>query len=113
MIGLVKKRIKMLKELKYYLSDKIRQVKYYKKLPTKQKNSDIYIVEFPKSGITWFSTLIANINLIESHSIQRATFYNIQQLVPDIHMNRNVLDSPMWETPKCRFIKSHFEFCPF
>jgi hypothetical protein len=102
----------MFKKLRYYLSDKVQQVEHYRKLPIKQKNSDIYIIEFPKSGITWLSTLIANINLIESHSSQRATFYNIQQLVPDIHMNRNILDAPMWGIPRCRFIKSHFEFCP-
>lgn len=103
----------MISETKYFIKDKMLQLKYYKYLPSKQKNSDVYIVEFPKGGITWFSTIVANINLIESNSDQRATYYNIQQLIPDIHMNINILDEPMWSVPKCRFIKSHHEWCPF
>lgn len=105
--------ITMIEELFFYAKDKLKQLKYYRYLPVKPKNSDIYLVEFPKSGITWLSTIIANINLIESNSKQRATYYNIQQLIPDIHMNRNILDEPMWSIPSCRFIKSHYEWCPF
>jgi len=91
----------------------LRYLKYKNILPNNPSNSDLYIVEFPKGGITWFSTIVANINLLESNSKQRATYYNIQQLIPDIHMNRNILDEPMWSVPKCRFIKSHFEWCPY
>lgn len=103
----------MIKTYMPFLKGKFREIKYYKYLPNKQKNSDIYLVEFPKSGITWFSTIIANINLLESSSKQKATYYNIQQLIPDIHMNRDILDEPIWDFPKCRFIKSHHKWCPF
>jgi hypothetical protein len=103
----------MINGIKAFAKDKLKQIKYTDYLPTKQKNSDVYIVEFPKGGITWFSTIVANINLIESNSKQRATYFNIQQLIPDIHMNRNILDEPMWDTPKSRFIKSHHEWCPY
>lgn len=103
----------MIKEFKNFVKEQVTQIKYYRHLPSKQKNSDIYIVEYPKGGITWFSTIVANINLIESNNKQRATYYNIQQLIPDIHMNRNILDEPMWDIPRCRFIKSHHEWCPY
>lgn len=103
----------MIDELKFYIKDKLKQIKYYNYLPERPKNSDIYLVEFPKSGITWFSTIVANINLTESNIKQKVTYYNIQQLIPDIHMNRNILDQPMWDVPKCRFIKSHCEWCPY
>lgn len=86
---------------------------YRNVLPSNQQNSDLYIVEFPKSGITWFSTLVSNVNLIMSGSSQRASYYNIQQLVPDIHMGRELMESPIWTVPKCRFIKSHAMYCPY
>jgi hypothetical protein len=28
-------------------------------------------------------------------------------------MNRNISDQPIWDIPKYRFIKSHFEYCPY
>ncbi|MBV1951856.1 MAG: sulfotransferase domain-containing protein [Cycloclasticus sp.] len=81
------------------------------KLPRIQKSSDVYIVEFPRSGITWLSSMLANTCLIESGCKQRATFYNIQQLIPDIHMSEHIANEPMWDAPKFRFIKSHSEYC--
>ena len=81
-------------------------------VPVIQKSNDIFIVEFPKSGITWLSTIIANINLMESGLKQRATYYNIQQLIPDIHISRNISDKAIWPFPNIRFIKSHFKYCP-
>jgi len=96
-----------------FAKEKLIEYKYYKYLPQKTKNSDIYIVEFPKSGVTWFSSIIANINLIESGSIHRATYYNISQIIPDVQVSRSIIDEPMWDIPKFRFIKSHYGYCPF
>jgi hypothetical protein len=98
--------------IKKIISGYLNKVKYYQCLPALQKNSDVYIVEFPKSGITWLSTIIANTNLIHSGSRQRATYFNIQQLIPDIHMGKNLDMHSVWTEPHNRFIKSHCEYCP-
>ena len=48
---------------------KIKDQKYNKLYPINPKHDDVYIVEFPRSGITWLSTLIANVNLLASSLI--------------------------------------------
>ena len=70
------------------------------------RGSDVYIVEFPKSGVTWLSTILANAALIQSGRPERATFYNVNQFIPDVHFYRHV-GSPVYQYPPCRFIKSH------
>jgi len=85
----------------------IRDYKYNKFYPNNPRHDDTYIVEFPKSGITWLSTLIANINLLESNENAYATFYNIHQYIPDIHTSKDLHYKPLWNFPKYRFIKSH------
>lgn len=86
---------------------KVRDEKSYRLYPNNPKHSDIYLVEFPKSGVTWLATLIANINLLESNEKVQATFYNLHQYIPDIHKSRDLIDKPLWNFPKYRFIKSH------
>lgn len=103
----------MFRAVKKLIVDSLKKIEYYKCLPSRIKSSDVYIVEFPKSGITWFSTLIVNVNLLVSGSNQRATYYNVQQFIPDIHMGKDIDDSPLWNTPLNRYIKSHCEYCPF
>lgn len=87
--------------------EKVIYFKHYRFYPTNPKHDDIYIVEFPKSGITWLSTIIANINLLESNEKIKITFYNLQQYIPDIHSTRTINYFPLWSFPKFRFIKSH------
>lgn len=72
----------------------------------------MYIVEFPKSGITWLSTIITNINLLKTEESQFATFFNIDQFVPDISVCKDIPTNPIWKYPKYRFIKSHDQFNP-
>lgn len=87
---------------------KIRDYKYYQFYPNNPRHDDVYIVEFPKSGVTWLSTLIANINLqISNKTKENITFYNIHQYVPDIHTSLDISYSPPWSVPNFRFIKSH------
>jgi hypothetical protein len=96
MLDIVKNKLRRIKDEKYH--------KFYPKNP---KHDDVYIVEFPKSGITWLSTLIANTNLLESSEKAKATFYNIHQFIPDIHTSQELHNMPLWDFPKYRFIKSH------
>lgn len=72
---------------------------------------DIYIVEFPKSGITWLCTLIANMALQEAGSQEQVTHYNVQQYIPDIHMANDmpIGDSLLSAIPQ-RLIKSHVAY---
>ncbi len=76
-------------------------------------HDDIYIVEFPKSGITWLSFLIGNINLMLSKMDIKITFYNVHQIIIDIHQLRgSKIKSAVTPFPPFRFIKSHDEYNP-
>jgi len=81
-------------------------------MPVSPLNSDTYLVAFPKSGVTWLSFLLANVNLLLSGDRQRrATFFNINDLIPDIHVSRN-LGQPATPAPGFRIIKSHSGYHP-
>jgi len=79
-----------------------------KTLAKNPRHNDTYIVEFPKSGITWLSTIIANAALIQSGREEIANFASTRTHIPDIHINRNI-GPPAFTTPSVRFIKSHAE----
>jgi hypothetical protein len=83
-----------------------------KGIPNNPYSNDIYIVEYPKSGITWLCFLISNSILSNNKKDEsmRVTFYNIQQLVPDIHMSKDLSIHKLWEMNTPRFIKSHHEY---
>lgn len=75
------------------------------------QHNDVYVVEFPKSGVSWLSTLLANTALIESGRSEVASFTAAQLFVPDIHVTRDI--APMaYDRPPVRLIKSHAEFNP-
>ncbi|MFZ2168712.1 MAG: sulfotransferase domain-containing protein [Methylococcaceae bacterium] len=75
------------------------------------QHNDFYIVEFPKSGITWLSTILANMALISSGRKEVAAFTAAHFFVPDIHVTRN-LGPMVYNIPPVRMIKSHSEFNP-
>jgi hypothetical protein len=80
-------------------------------MPRNPLHSDTYIVEFPKSGVTWLSTMLANAALIQSGRCEVATFASSGLYVPDIHVSRNLAE-PVFSTPPCRLIKSHATYTP-
>lgn len=82
-------------------------------LPVQPSSDDVWIVEFPKSGITWLSFLIANINSKMSGRDQKVAvnFFNINDFVADIHSHRSIPNSTQY--PGFRFIKSHSTYNPF
>lgn len=85
--------------------DKVKILFGYK-VPTKflkTRNSDIFIVSYPKSGNTWLRFLIGNY----IHS--KIDFNNIETLIPDIHRS-NTKDLNKMKNK--RFIKSHHRFNP-
>lgn len=79
---------------------------------TPAQANDVYIVEFPKSGITWISTVIANLAL-DASGVKDfdVTFTNLRTIVPDIHLGTEIGPTP-YTVPPLRFIKSHSGFNP-
>lgn len=86
-------------------------MRYCETTAKKPQHNDVYIVEFPKSGITWISTILANMALISSGRKEIASFPAIQLYVPDIHVTRDV-GGVAYDVPPVRLIKSHAEFNP-
>jgi len=83
----------------------------YKTTAANRRHSDTYVVEFPKSGITWLSTILANAALIESGRDEVANFVSTRLFVPDVHLSRHI-GEPIYTTPPTRLIKSHSEYNP-
>lgn len=82
-----------------------------KHLPKKPFSNDIFLVEYPKSGITWLCFLISNsIITNENNNSIKVTFFNIQQLISDVQISRDVPINNLWNTNTPRFIKSHYEY---
>ena len=77
--------------------------------PKDYRSDDLFLVEFPKSGITWLSFILANILCEINRKELDVTYYNIQQIVPDLHMSRSV-GGPFFEYPGYRLLKSHSVF---
>lgn len=75
-------------------------------------HDDLYIVAFPKSGITWLSFMMANIHLKCSGLNVKASYFNIDSYIPDIHTTRRLKDNIL-TFPGFRVIKSHSEYNPF
>lgn len=87
----------------------IKFVRRKRKTARNPQHNDFYIVAFPKSGITWLSTILANAALISSGRREVASYTSVHLFVPDIHVTRDI--GPMvYDTPPTRMIKSHSEF---
>jgi hypothetical protein len=83
----------------------------YKLTARNPQHNDIYIVEFPKSGITWLTCLLANMSLHASSRKEVATFSSARLYIPDIHITRFIAQ-PVYSAPPVRFIKSHSRYNP-
>ena len=82
----------------------------WRDLPADPRADDLYLVEFPKSGVTWLSFLIANTNLLLAGDRDRlVTFFNLNDFVADIEVSRHLSPIPP-STLGFRVIKSHATF---
>ncbi len=89
--------------------DYFRCVKYGHLIPKNSYHDDIYIVEFPKSGVTYLSFILGNIEIQLSKREEYVTFYNVQKYIPDVHQLRGSdINRQFIRT----FIKSHSEYNP-
>jgi hypothetical protein len=79
--------------------------------PLSPSSDDTYLVSYPKAGITWFSFLLANANLLINRQPVQATWWNIREYIFDIQESRQVPPNPL-ALPRGRFIHSHSEYNP-
>lgn len=93
------------------LKDAVRRLADRRILPVTCFASDLYIVEFPKSGVTWLSFLMGNANALLAGDNQKVTFFNVNDFVADIHASRSLPPAPT-TVPGFRCIKSHAAFTP-
>jgi hypothetical protein len=78
------------------------------------RSSDIFIVGFPKSGLTWMSFLLAHA-LLEKRGGDRVNFRNIDRYVPDLsHLGTGdpLFLARYWRRPAPRAFFTHSPFEP-
>jgi len=105
-------------DIKQIIKQPLRNVKKYAKylrykntLPKNPMHDDIYIVEFPKSGITWLQHILGNIELqLVGKKDKHITFYNHHKYLPDIHQIKGANINRFLDRT---FIKSHSEYNPY
>jgi hypothetical protein len=79
--------------------------------PVNPSQEDIYLVEFPKSGVTYLGFLLGNIELLlEGRNNEYISLFNYSQYIPDVHFIGRM---PIRRWAKRTFIKSHERFTPF
>lgn len=80
-------------------------------LPGNPQQEDIYLVEFPKSGVTYLGFLLGNIELLlDGKNHEQISFFNYSQYIPDVSL---IGGMPIRRWARRTFIKSHEPFTPF
>lgn len=87
------------------------RVKYHKTTPYNIRHDDLYLVEFPKSGVTWLSFILANIIQQKSEEKFDINFFNFTQFIADINYSKHI--SLNKKLQPYRIIKSHSFYNPF
>jgi hypothetical protein len=78
-------------------------------LPGERRDDDLFLVEFPKSGITWLTFLMANINALLAEDRRVVTFFNVNDFIPDVQSVRYA-GAPAAGLPGYRCFKSHASY---
>lgn len=76
-------------------------------LPVAPRHDDLYLVEFPRSGITWLSFVVANLVRTKSCEHREVGFGSINDYIADVGMSRHVAPLSPGQWPNIRIIKSH------
>lgn len=80
-------------------------------LPGERHDDDLFVVEFPKSGVTWLTFLLANVNAQLGGDRRAVTYFNLNDFVPDVQSVSH-LSVPRAALPGYRFFKSHAPYIP-
>ena len=67
---------KILKQILRDGKDYLLHLKYKNGLPKNPMHDDIYLVAYPKSGVTWLQHIIGNIELKLADKDEIITYYN-------------------------------------
>jgi hypothetical protein len=106
----IKNLKKILRPIKNRFLSMIQFNLYYETIPKNPMHDDIFIVEYPKSGITWLSFILGNIELELENIDEVITYYNYHKYIIDIHRTRSAsINRKLRRT----FIKSHSTSNPF
>ena len=73
-------------------------------------SNDLVLCEFPKSGVTYFSFLIANYLLALEQSEVEVNFFNINNFVQDLHRTPSIDKSIQFKSARFRILKSHASY---
>ncbi len=109
---MLKKLAKVTGMYKEYLRNKIFSKAYFNVIPENPLHDDLFLVSFPKAGVTWLTFIMANVHLKMSGINQKITFFNIDDFIPDIQQTR-FLKETILPFPGHRVIKSHAEYNSF
>ena len=101
---------KILKQILRDGKDYLLHLKYKNGLPRNPMHDDIYLVAYPKSGVTWLQHIIGNIELNLADKDEIITFYNHHKYSPDIYQIKYIKVNRFLDRT---FIKSHEEFNPY
>lgn len=83
---------------------------YLRGAPAKRRHDDLFVVEYPKSGITWLSFILANVMALRRGEGREVTFFNVSHFIPPVRKSRHIPVPRSW--PGFRIIKSHEPFNP-
>ncbi|MEN8120040.1 MAG: sulfotransferase domain-containing protein [Bacteroidota bacterium] len=97
--------------MKSFIQDIYRRIRYYDSTPFNIKHNDIYLVEYPKSGVTWLSFILANILQKKTNDNFNINFFNFTQFIADINYSKHI--SSQEKYLPFRIIKSHSGYNPF
>jgi len=103
---------KVIKQLLRDSREYISYLKYKEALPEKRYYDDTYIVEFPKSGVTWLTFLLSNMIIKENDLDTHLNFFNSNDFVIDIHTSKKDLYLKVEKTGY-RILKSHATYNPY
>lgn len=83
-----------------------------KPMPRNPKSDDVWLVSFPRSGVTWMTFLLANLMVKFCRKNIDVNFKTIYSIIPDIHYNKENIPDDTTFHPFPRMIKSHSEYLP-